>query len=72
MTAVSLEHASAPADTGEVTLLTARRGEPGYEAAPELWAKGTSTARPPSQATWDTVEIQMGPHAFGRRHMDVR
>ncbi|MFD7496669.1 hypothetical protein ACFV8T_30575 [Streptomyces sp. NPDC059832] len=40
MTAVSLEHATLPADTGEVTLLMARRVEPGYEAAFEVWAKG--------------------------------
>ncbi|MFE5941830.1 antibiotic biosynthesis monooxygenase [Streptomyces sp. NPDC056480] len=40
MTAISLEHATVPADTGEVTLLIARRVEPGYEAAFELWARG--------------------------------
>ncbi|MER8087772.1 antibiotic biosynthesis monooxygenase [Streptomyces sp. NPDC087532] len=40
MTAVSLEHATVPADTGEVTLLTAGRVEPGYEAAFAPWAKG--------------------------------
>jgi antibiotic biosynthesis monooxygenase (ABM) superfamily enzyme len=40
VTAVSLEHATVPADTGEVTLLIARRVEPGYEAAFEQWAQG--------------------------------
>ncbi|MCX4986556.1 antibiotic biosynthesis monooxygenase [Streptomyces sp. NBC_00572] len=40
MTAVSLEQATVPADTGEVTLLIARRVEPGHEAAFELWARG--------------------------------
>jgi antibiotic biosynthesis monooxygenase (ABM) superfamily enzyme len=40
LTAVSLEHAAVPADTGEVTLLIARRVEPGHEAAFEQWAKG--------------------------------
>ncbi|WP_432115663.1 antibiotic biosynthesis monooxygenase [Streptomyces sp. S1] len=40
MTAVSLEHATVPADTGEVTLLIARRVDPGHEAAFERWAKG--------------------------------
>ncbi|MEU6975548.1 antibiotic biosynthesis monooxygenase [Streptomyces sp. NPDC046371] len=40
MTAVSLEHATVPADAGEVTLLIARRVEPGHEAAFEQWAKG--------------------------------
>ncbi|MFD7834758.1 hypothetical protein [Streptomyces sp. NPDC059761] len=40
MTAVSLEHSTVPADTGEVTLLIARRVDPGYEADFELWAKG--------------------------------
>ncbi|WP_055601847.1 antibiotic biosynthesis monooxygenase [Streptomyces aureus] len=40
MTAISLEHATVPADTGEVTLLIARRVEPGHEAAFELWARG--------------------------------
>ncbi|MGV9456744.1 antibiotic biosynthesis monooxygenase [Streptomyces sp. NPDC003635] len=40
MTAVSPEHASVPVDTGEVTLLIARRVEPGHEAAFERWAKG--------------------------------
>ncbi|MFE7548575.1 antibiotic biosynthesis monooxygenase [Streptomyces gardneri] len=40
MTAVSLEHTHVPADSGEVTLLIARRVEPGHEAAFERWAKG--------------------------------
>ncbi|MEV7955422.1 antibiotic biosynthesis monooxygenase [Streptomyces sp. NPDC088141] len=40
MTAVGIEHATVPADTGEVTLLTAGRVEPGYEAAFAPWAKG--------------------------------
>ncbi|MFE2849814.1 antibiotic biosynthesis monooxygenase [Streptomyces lavendulae] len=40
MTAVSLEHSTVPADTGEVTLLIARRVDPGHEADFELWAKG--------------------------------
>ncbi|MFF5503569.1 antibiotic biosynthesis monooxygenase [Streptomyces roseolus] len=40
MTAVSLEHAAVPADTGEVTLLIARRVEPGHEASFERWARG--------------------------------
>ncbi|MEU5217385.1 antibiotic biosynthesis monooxygenase [Streptomyces sp. NPDC020807] len=35
-----LEHATVPADTGEVTLLIARRVEPGHEAAFEAWARG--------------------------------
>ncbi|OEJ43453.1 antibiotic biosynthesis monooxygenase [Streptomyces agglomeratus] len=40
MTAISLEHAAVPADTGEVTLLIARQVEPGHEAAFEKWASG--------------------------------
>ncbi|MEU6479114.1 antibiotic biosynthesis monooxygenase [Streptomyces sp. NPDC047017] len=40
MTAVSLEHTTVPADTGEVTLLIARRVDPGHEAAFERWARG--------------------------------
>ncbi|MER7110304.1 antibiotic biosynthesis monooxygenase [Streptomyces sp. NPDC000229] len=40
MTAVSLEHSTVPADTGEVTLLIARQVEPGHEAAFERWARG--------------------------------
>ncbi len=40
MTTVTLELATVPADTGEATLLTARRGDPGHEADFELWAKG--------------------------------
>ncbi|PRH77339.1 antibiotic biosynthesis monooxygenase [Streptomyces solincola] len=40
MTAVSLEHTTVPADSGEVTLLIARRVEAGYEVAFEKWARG--------------------------------
>ncbi|MFE9044620.1 antibiotic biosynthesis monooxygenase [Streptomyces sp. NPDC012421] len=40
MTATALERAAVPADSGEVTLLIARRVEPGHEAAFERWAKG--------------------------------
>ncbi|MFC8916877.1 antibiotic biosynthesis monooxygenase [Streptomyces sp. NPDC047821] len=40
MTAPTLEHATVPADAGEVTLLIARQVEPGYEDVFEQWAKG--------------------------------
>ncbi|MHC0432997.1 antibiotic biosynthesis monooxygenase [Streptomyces sp. O3] len=35
-----LEHPTVPADNGEVTLLIARRVEPGYEESFEKWARG--------------------------------
>ncbi|MGW6420164.1 antibiotic biosynthesis monooxygenase [Streptomyces sp. NPDC055055] len=40
MTAVRLEHTTVPADTGEVTLLIARRVQQGHEASFERWAQG--------------------------------
>ncbi|MFB7513191.1 antibiotic biosynthesis monooxygenase [Streptomyces sp. NPDC056144] len=40
MPTASPELATVPADTGEVTLLIARRVEPGHEAAFEAWAHG--------------------------------
>ncbi|MGW7200205.1 antibiotic biosynthesis monooxygenase [Streptomyces chryseus] len=40
MSAPSLEHTTVPADSDEVTLLIARRVEPGYEEVFEQWARG--------------------------------
>ncbi|MEU3500516.1 antibiotic biosynthesis monooxygenase [Streptomyces hundungensis] len=40
MTVASLEQHAVPTDSGEVTLLIARRVEPGYEATFEQWAEG--------------------------------